>query len=119
MLQKFVVMIAAWSEIVGGIALLTALDITCRLLFAATPEGIGRPLGRFAGIALLGLGIACLPSPVAGSRSSAVRGLVAYSVGAAILLAWVGVATTLRGVLLWPAVVLHAVIAVALLAGIF
>jgi hypothetical protein len=119
MLQKSVVTAAAWIEILAGAALLTVLDIACRLLFAATPEGLGRPIGRFAGIALLAFGIACLPSRVAGSRSGAVKGLLAYNVGVTILLSWVGIATMFRGVLLWPAVVLHAVIAIALLAGIF
>jgi hypothetical protein len=119
MLQKSVVMTAAWLEIVAGAACIAALNVACRLLFAATPGGIGRPLGRFAGVALVALGIACLPSTVAGSPRKAVQGLLTYNVGVAILLAWVGVATTLRGVLLWPAVILHAVIAAALLAGSF
>ena len=116
MLQKSVILTAAWLEIVTGSAMLTVLDFPCRLLFAGTPEGIGKPLGRWAGVALLALGIACLPSTAAGSRGSAVQGLFTYNVGVAILLAWVGVATTLRGVLLWPTVILHAVIAAALLA---
>jgi hypothetical protein len=118
MLQKSVVTTAAWVEIVAGAAFVTVPNVVCRLLLGAAPEGIGRPLGRFAGIALLALGIACLPSRVAGSRSRAVEGLLAYNIGVTILLSWVGVATMFRGVLLWPAVVLHAVIAIALLAGI-
>jgi hypothetical protein len=119
MLQKSVVTTSAWLEIVTGAALLAVVDIACRLLFAATPEGPGRLIGRFAGIALFALGIACLPSRVAGSRSRAVEGLLAYNVGVTILLSWVGIATMFRGVLLWPAVVLHAIIAIALFAGIF
>jgi hypothetical protein len=117
LLQKSVVMTAAWLEIVAGAALLLALDIACRLLFGATPEGMSRPLGRFAGVALVALGVACLPSGSVGPRRSAVQGLLIYNVGVAILLVWVGVATTLSGVLLWPAVILHGVIAVALIAS--
>jgi hypothetical protein len=119
MLQKSVITAAAWLEIVTGSAFVMVPDVLCRLLLAATPEGIGRLLGRFAGIALLALGITCLPSRVAESRSRAVQGLLAYNVGVTILLSWVGIATMFRGVLLWPVVVLHAVIAVGLLAGIF
>lgn len=115
MLQKSVVVTAAWLEIVAGVAFLTLPHVLCRLLFATTPEGIGTTLARFAGVALVALGIACLPSTVAGSRRRAVQGLLTYNVGVAILLAWVGVGTTLHGVLLWPAVLLHAVIAAALL----
>jgi hypothetical protein len=96
--------------------LLTAPGVACRLLFATNPEGVGIALARFARVGLLALGIACLPSTAAGSGRSALLGLLVFNFGVAILFAWVGVATTLHGVLLWPAVVLHAVIAVALLA---
>ena len=113
--QRSVVITAAWLEIVVGAIFLTVLDVPCMLLFAAKPDGIGMPLGRFAGVALVALGIACLPSTAVGSRRRAVLGLFVFNVGVAILLAWVAVATTLRGVLLWPAVILHAVIAAALL----
>jgi hypothetical protein len=41
--------------------------------------------------------------------------ILTYNVGAAILFAWVGVATALHGFLLWPAAILHAGIAAALL----
>lgn len=51
----------------GGVArnrrrhsFVAVLDLPCRLLFAATPEGVAIPLARFVGVALLGLGIACL-----------------------------------------------------------
>ena len=66
-------------------------------------------------IGLLALGIACLPS-TEGPRRNSVIGLCAFNVGMTILLAWAALATTHRGVLLWPATVLHAVIAAALLA---
>ncbi len=116
MLQRVVVMTAAWLEIVVGVTAITALGVMCRLLFAAEPDGVAMPLGRLAGVALLALGIACLPSKSAESSRNALLGLFVYNFGTATLLAWVGVATTLRGALLWPAVLLHVVIAVALLA---
>ena len=72
-------------------------------------------LARFAGVGLFALGIACLPSTATGSHRSAVSGLIVFNVGVASLFTWVGVATTLRGALLWPVVVLHAAIAAALL----
>ena len=119
MLQKYLIMTAAWSEIVGGVAFLTAPNVVCRLLFAATPEGIGLPIGRLAGVALVALGIACLPLRLAGPHLSAVLGLLAYNIGVAVLLGRLGLTTTLRGALLWPLVILHAVIAAALLAASF
>jgi hypothetical protein len=115
MVQKSVAMVAAWLEIVAGAALLTVPDVSCLLVFGVKPEDLGTVLARFAGIALVALGTACLHSTTAGSPRSAILGLLVFNVGVAILLAWVGVVTTLHGFLLWPAVILHTVIAVALL----
>jgi hypothetical protein len=115
MRQRVVVGASAWLEIVVGALFLTVPDVVCLILFGAKPEAIGIPLGRFAGIALLALGVACLPSRGAASRRNVVSGLFAFNSGVAILFAWVGVATALHGFLLWPAVILHAAIAGALL----
>ena len=115
MRQRFVVGAAAWLEIIVGALFITVPDVLCLLLFGAKPEAIGMPLGRFAGIALVALGIACLPSRDAGSRRNVVMDLFAFNAGVAILFAWVGVATALHGFLLWPVVILHTIIAAALL----
>ena len=113
-MKTLVVMAASLLEIVVGMTFIAVPDIPCRLLFAATPESLGIPLARFAGVGLLGLGIACLPSKRAEPNRGAVLGLLAFNVGAAIFFAWVAAATSFRGFLLWPAAVLHAVIAAAL-----
>jgi hypothetical protein len=113
--QRFVVRVAAWLEILVGFGFIIVLDVPCRLLFAATPEGVAIPLGRFAGVALVALGVACLPVKAAGPRRSAALGLLVFNIGATIFFAWVAVATTFRGSLIWLAVMLHAVIAAALL----
>ena len=115
MKNRFVVPAAAWLEIVVGATFLTVPDIPRRLLFAATPVGVGLPLARFTGIALVALGIACLSSKATGPIRSAVLGLYFFNVGATIFCGWMAVATSFRGVLLWPIVILHAVIATALL----
>ncbi|MGB8988273.1 MAG: hypothetical protein WCC37_16850 [Candidatus Sulfotelmatobacter sp.] len=115
MLQKSVVVTAAWLEIVVGAVFLTACDVPSQLLFAAKPEGVGIVLARFAGVGLFALGVACRPSRAAESRRSAALGLFIFNFAVTILFAWVGVATALRGVLLWPVVALHSIIAIALL----
>ena len=115
MQQRLVVGAAAWLEIVVGALFLTVPDVLCLLLFGARPDAIGIPLGRFAGIALVALGFACLPSSDTGSRRNVVLGLFAFNAGVAILFAFMGVASTLHGLLLWPAVILHTIIAGALL----
>ena len=113
-LQKYLVRAAAWLEIITGIALIIGPKIACLLLFAAPLDGIGVPLGRYAGIAVLALGTACLPAATADARR-AVLGLLMYNVGAVMLFVWIWIATTFHGFLLWPAMILHAGIAFGLL----
>jgi hypothetical protein len=111
--HRTAIKIAAWVEIIVGASFILALNAQSQFIFGATPEGIGDTWARFAGVALIGLGIACLPSNLAGARQG-VRGLLVFNIGATIFFAWVGVATTFGGVLLWPVVILHAVISIAL-----
>ena len=74
------------------------------------------PLARRVGVGLFVLGIACLPSKAAESHRSALLGSFVFNAGGlTILFVWVGVATTLHGFLLWPTVILRAIIAAALL----
>jgi hypothetical protein len=113
--RRMAVKIAAWVEIIVGASFLIVISAQSQLIFAATPEGIGALWGRFSGIALIGLGLACLPSNSAGTDRSAVRGLLVFNIAVTIFFAWVALATTFRGVLLWPVVILHAVIAIALI----
>ena len=112
--QRTVLMIAAWFEIVVGVSFVLALNAQSQLLFGAIPKGPGAGFGRLAGIALIGLGVACLPSKLEGARDHAVRVLLLYNVSASLLLAWIGLATTFRGIVLWPIVIVHALIAMAL-----
>ena len=56
-----------------------------------------------AGIALIGLGIACWPGPP-------LIGMLTYSATVALYLAYLGLAGGFGGVLLWPAVILHLVL---------
>jgi hypothetical protein len=113
--HKYIVKAAAWLEIGTGIGLMLAPKFLCLLLFGAPLEGAGMPLARFAGLVLLALGIACLPTPTETHTRGAVLGLFVYNVGAPILFVWLELATALHGILLWPAAILHAGIAVALL----
>ena len=114
MAQRYVVKAAAWLEIIVGAILITAPDLPCLLVFGTKPENIARPLARWVGLTLCALGIACVPLRNAEPNRSAVIGLLGFNVGVTVLFAWVGV-VTVHGFALWPVVVLHAVIAVALL----
>jgi hypothetical protein len=84
-------------------------------LFGAPLPPAGQALGRLAGFALLALALACWPrqSTVDASRSP-LAALFGFSVLTAIYLVYLGVVHQLGGLLLWPAVVLHLVLAVLL-----
>ena len=58
------------------------------------------PVARVAGVALIGLGIACWPGPP-------LIGMLTYSATVGLYLAYLGLAGGLGGVLLWPAIILH------------
>ena len=94
---------AAAAEAGTGVALLAVPGFVVRVLFGSEAAGVAAVVARFAGIALLGLGVACWPAK---SGEGARRGMLVYGVLATIYLAYVG-ATGPAGPLLWPAVALH------------
>jgi hypothetical protein len=95
--------LAAVGEATTGLALLIVPSLVGRLLFGEGLAGVAIPVARVTGIALIGLGIACWPGPP-------LVGMLTYSAVVTLYLAYVGFADGLTGVLLWPAVVLHAIL---------
>ena len=69
--------------------------------------GGGIPAARVAGIALIGLSVACLPG-------LALVGMLTYSALVTLYLGYLALAGAFAGILLWPAVVLHAVLTLLL-----
>jgi hypothetical protein len=65
-----------------------------------------------AGFGLLSLAIACSPGKVADGQ--AIRALVVYNLLAGLYLGYLRVAGEFAGYLLWPACVLHVVLALLL-----
>jgi len=105
--MKKVLVLAAVSEAATGLALLIVPSLVGRLLLGTGLTGVSIPVARVAGIALIALGIACLPG-------LALVGMLTYSALATIYLAYIGVCGEWVGPLLWPAVVLHAVLTLLL-----
>jgi hypothetical protein len=107
--------LSAIIEAATGLALIAVPAIVVRLLLGAEISGASIPLGRVAGAALLALGVACWLARD-DTQSRATRGLVVamlmYNLVATAVLAFTGIGLRLHGVALWPAVVLHAAMAV-------
>jgi hypothetical protein len=106
--MKKVLIFAANAEIATGLALLIVPSFVAQLLLGEELTKVAVAVARVAGIALIGLGIACWPGPP-------LVGMVIYSAAVAVYLAYLGVAGVFIGVLLWPAVVLHVILATLLL----
>ena len=98
-----ILMFVALGEAGMGVILLAYPPIVVRVLFDAEIVGAGVIMSRLAGIALIGLGVACWPGPPR-------VGMLIYSVAAALYLAYVGLAGGFTGILLWPAVILHVIL---------
>ena len=101
--MKSALRFAAIGEILTGLALLIAPSLVSQLLLGEQPASVGVPMARIAGMALIGLGIACWPGPP-------LAGLLAYSTLVTLYLAYLGAAGGFTGVLLWPVVVLHVIL---------
>ena len=100
--------LAAVGEIATGLALLVVPSLVGQLLLGEQLAGVAILVARVAGIALIGLGIACWPG-------TPLIGMLVYSTAVALYLAYVGFAGGAGGLLLWPAVVLHLVLAAFLI----
>lgn len=106
--MKTLLTVAAGAELATGAALVVAPTLVGQLLLGAELSGVSVMIGRVTGIALVALGIACLPG------RTALCGMFTYSTLATIYLGYIAIDGQFVGKLLWPAVALHAVIAVLL-----
>ena len=106
--MKKVLVFAAVAEAATGLALLMVPSLVGRLLLGEDLIGIAMPVARVAGIALIALGVACWPGPP-------LVGMLIYSVMVTLFLGYLGVAGGMAGILLWPAVALHAILTALLI----
>ena len=108
--------LTAIIEAATGLALIAVPSVVVRLLLGSPLDtSAAVMLARVAGAALLALGVACWLARD-DTQSRATRGLVVamlmYNLVATAVLAFAGIGLGLHGVVLWPAVVLHAVMAI-------
>ena len=98
---------AGVAEAATGFALVVAPSLVVRMLLGGDLAGVAGPVSRVAGMALVGLGVACWPGPPR-------IGMLAYGASVTVYLAYLGLAGAASGVLLWPAVVLHMLLSLSL-----
>jgi hypothetical protein len=103
--------VCAVVELATGLALLLTPALFSNLLLGIVGTEETNLFARFFGVALIALGIACWPRPLS---IAAVRSMLFYNGVIALYLAYVGVFVS-SGLLLWPAVVFHAVMTALLL----
>jgi hypothetical protein len=96
--------LTAIIEAATGLGLAAVPAIVVRLLLGAEPTGVANPIARVAGIALIALGVCCWPG------STALFGMLTYSVLATPYLLYLAIRGEWVGPLLWPAVLLHAIL---------
>lgn len=100
--------LAAAIEAVTGLALIIDPSLVARLLLGNGVSEAGVAVGRVAGIALIALGLACLPSSsVATGAAAACRAMFTYNLLVSAYLGFLGIGGQRVGRLLWPAVAIH------------
>jgi hypothetical protein len=113
--MKLLLKLTALIEAGTGLGLVAVPAVVVRLLLGGDLLGAGIPLGRVAGVALLALGVACWLASF-DTQSCAARGIVSamalYNLGVAFILGVAGVQSQPVGIALWPAVILHTVMAI-------
>ena len=99
--------VSAVAEAATGLGLLIAPSLVAHLLLGQELTGLAIVVARVTGIALIGLAVACWPGPP-------VAGMLTYSALVALCLGYAGIVDGFRGLLLWPAIVLHVILAILL-----
>jgi hypothetical protein len=94
--MKKILVLAALAEAGTGVILLVSPSIVVRLLLAAEIGGAGVIMSRLAGIALIGLGVACWPGT---DTRRAFYGMLNYSALAMLYLIYIGVRGNAVGLL--------------------
>jgi hypothetical protein len=115
MTGRRLVVLDALVEGATGLALMVVPQLVISLLLGGTPTGEAVGVGRVAGIVLLALVFASWPGRKPAEPSpAALRALLIYNGLVALYLAHLGAFRHAAGVLLWPAVALHVVVALLL-----
>ena len=113
--QRKVLAFSSVAEVGTALVLMFDPALVVKLLVGADITAIAVVVGRCFGITLLALSVACWPGRgQAEGNAPAARGMLVYNALIALFLAYLFAAEHMSGILLWPAVVLHAAVALLL-----
>jgi hypothetical protein len=113
MVAKKLLIVTALVETAAGLMLLASPTLVAGFLLGASLEApAALVVARVAGAALLSLGCACWLARNDGPNRAVVTAMGLYNGVAVAVLANAGTGARLVGVLTWPAVALHAALAV-------
>jgi len=110
---KSVVTVSTAIEAATSLALIGSPELVARVLLGAKLASSGAAVARVAGFGLLSLAIACWPGNN-NPTPKVVRALLVYNLLAGVYLGFLRVGGGFVSFLLWPASVLHIVLAVML-----
>jgi hypothetical protein len=113
--MKNLLTVTAVIEGVTGLLLVVVPSLVAKLLLGSSLDGaVPLTVARLTGLALLTVTVACwLARLDEGTRAAngVVAAMLLYNVGTALLLIYAGIGLQLSGICLWPAVLLHALMA--------
>jgi hypothetical protein len=107
---RMLVLLSSTIEALTGVALIAVPSLVGRLLLGVELPGSGIAVARVAGFGLLALGVGCWPRGDAANWQS-IRALFIYNLLAGLFLGYLGAGGDFAGYLLWPASVLHVILA--------
>jgi hypothetical protein len=113
MTRRTLVVLDAGFETVTGAALIADPNFVSRVLLRVGLSSAGLAVGRVAGLGLLSLGLACWPSRAAATAQTT-RALFTYNLLLTLYLGYLRIGSGFTGCLLWPAVVIHALLTLLL-----
>jgi hypothetical protein len=120
-MRKMLLVVMGFVETATGLGLLASPPMIASVLLGASLEStVGLVVARVCGAALLSLGIACfLARNEADARAATglVIAMVVYNTIATAILAYSVFGLRLMGIALWPAIVVHATLAIWCLAA--
>ena len=110
-----VVTFSVVAEAATGLVLVVAPAIAATLLLGTELSAPATVAVRCFGIALVSLGVACWPGrPGPEGADRPLLAMMIYNLLITVLLGFAGAVEQIGGVLLWPAVILHAIVGLLL-----